>query len=246
MVRIITTISLFILLCSGSFGIRLLAQSTGSFRIEGAVCDGAGIAVPDAEIEFLRRGHTFTTVHTKRSGRYSTNLPFGEYRMAVRGGGRNSAIDYRRPDFMVDRPERVFIDVILRVARQTCDVGVTLRVPGPISPEPTPEDVKNACGGNDRFIPSETEAPFEMSIDYPERSLKDSRYVYGSDRASSLGQVSVAYNLFSLEANRVVYDVNTRTIEASGNVVTSDGSGKKQHFDSITLKMENGRAVPLR
>jgi len=73
-----------------------------------------------------------------------------------------------------------------------------------------------------------------------------SGYVYGGDRADSLGQAGVAYNLFSLEANRVAYDVKNRTIAATGNVVVADGSGRTQHADSIRFKIENGEAIKIR
>jgi hypothetical protein len=247
-------IAVFLVACStvvGQSG-QHLTQSTrmgksGMFRIEGEVNRDAGIVVPGAEVEFLRLGHTFRTMHANSKGRYATELPFGSYTMTVRGSGPYGPVVYRRPDFAVHDPERVVLNVTLRAPSETCDVGVTIRVPGPVTTEPTTEDAKNACGGNDRFpVPSDDGEPFEVGIDYPTRRPTDSGFVYGGDRPDSQGQVSVAYNLFSSWADRVVYNTKNRTIEAQGNVVTSDGSGKKQHADSIRFKMENGQAIETR
>jgi len=58
--------------------------------------------------------------------------------------------------------------------------------------------------------------------------------------------VFVAYNLFSLQADKVSYDVQKRTIEASGNVIAVNESGASQRADSMALKIENGQVTPLR
>jgi lipopolysaccharide assembly outer membrane protein LptD (OstA) len=55
----------------------------------------------------------------------------------------------------------------------------------------------------------------------------------------------VAYNLFTLQADRVDYDVQNRTLEATGNVATVSPNGVTQHADSLTFKFANGEASRL-
>jgi hypothetical protein len=57
--------------------------------------------------------------------------------------------------------------------------------------------------------------------------------------------VFVAYNLFTLRADRVVYDVQSRTLEATGNVVAENADGTIQRADSMKFRVENGEAIPL-
>ena len=57
--------------------------------------------------------------------------------------------------------------------------------------------------------------------------------------------VFVAYNLFTLRAERVVYDVQSKTLQATGNVVTVDADGATRRADSMTLEIENGRVTGL-
>jgi lipopolysaccharide assembly outer membrane protein LptD (OstA) len=59
-------------------------------------------------------------------------------------------------------------------------------------------------------------------------------------------QVFVAYNLFSLQADKVTYDPQKRTIEASGNVVAVNESGTTQRAGSMAFKIENGQVALLR
>lgn len=56
----------------------------------------------------------------------------------------------------------------------------------------------------------------------------------------------MAYNLFSLQADKVTYDVQKRTIEARGNVIAVSESGATQRTDSMAFKIENGQVVMLR
>lgn len=57
--------------------------------------------------------------------------------------------------------------------------------------------------------------------------------------------VSLAYNLFSLRADRVVYNTKENTLEAQGNVVMEDESGKHT-ADSVTFKIEDSQPRQLR
>jgi lipopolysaccharide assembly outer membrane protein LptD (OstA) len=56
--------------------------------------------------------------------------------------------------------------------------------------------------------------------------------------------VFVAYNLFTLRADRVGYDAQGRMLEATGNVVATNADGATEHADSMTFRIENGEAIP--
>jgi hypothetical protein len=95
-------------------------------------------------------------------------------------------------------------------------------------------------------VPSGNGLPFQLSI------LSGSRTTVG-DTCSYIGEktpqyqapVFVAYNLFSLQADKVIYDQQKRTIEASGHVVATDGSGVTSRADSMAFKIENGQVALL-
>jgi len=220
------------------------AKTTRSFRITGEIHTTAGIAVAGAEVEFLRHEHTIRVVRTNSKGHYDVTVPLGRYAMRVTGNA--GLLEYSRPDFDVNQPRLVVFNITLGIARPTCDLGHIFRVNGPSS-DSTAEDVKNACGGSDRFLtPSSKGEQFELGIDYPLRAPNGSGYVYGgANPSNSQEQVRVAYNLFSLQADHVVYDSKDGTITADGSVVIEDGSDKTQHFDSIAYRIENGSVILL-
>jgi hypothetical protein len=77
----------------------------------------------------------------------------------------------------------------------------------------------------------------------------DGGYVYSSAKETTgdlVTPVFVEYNFFSLQANEVAYDPKNSTIKASGDVVAVDESGATKRADSMTFKLENGQAIPLR
>jgi lipopolysaccharide assembly outer membrane protein LptD (OstA) len=55
--------------------------------------------------------------------------------------------------------------------------------------------------------------------------------------------IFVAYNLFTLQADEVVYDVKSQTLEASGNVVAESSDGTAEHSDSMVFKIKNGKVT---
>jgi hypothetical protein len=200
------------------------------------------IAVPRTEVTF--QGERITrTVTVDDNGSYQADLPFGLYKITAHGPmiGPQALKQYIR-QIRVESPMSVVLNGTLYKARMTCDAVV-----GGDTEEQKMEEWKNICGGEDSFpVPSKDGTPFQLCIQYPQRQASDRGYVYNSNKTAEPDvPVFVAYNLFSLEANTVFYDVKNRTIAASGNVVTADGLGETQHADSIRFKIENGEAVPL-
>ena len=80
---------------------------------------------------------------------------------------------------------------------------------------------------------------------YGNRTAVNGSYAYTSQKLLA-PQVFVAYNLFSLLADNVVYDAAHRTLEASGHVVVIRETAAAERADSISLKVENCEAIPLR
>jgi hypothetical protein len=88
--------------------------------------------------------------------------------------------------------------------------------------------------------------PFQIWIRYPQRQPTERGVVYSSDNIGWPSvPVVVAYNLFSLEADKVIYDGKSQTIKASGNVVVDNASGTPSRADSAAFKIENGQALPI-
>jgi hypothetical protein len=169
------------------------------------------------------------------SGFYQTDLPVGLYTMTAEAqtiGFRK----YSRPLFRVTPQITLTLNVTLYAQKNNCDVIVL------------DGDRKDACGGEELFpAPSDDGVPFQLSIRYSLRSLGDRGYVYSGDMEAinSYTPVAVAYNLTTLEAKHVAYDAEHRTLEANGHVAFLDESGTTHHSASLTLKIENGHAVPV-
>jgi hypothetical protein len=200
------------------------------------------LAIPRTEVTF-QSGHESKTVVVDDKGFYSADLPFGVYTMIAQGPTiwPQALTPYSRL-FRVASPTTVILNGTLYMARTDCDALV-----GGDSEEQKNEQWKDACGGNDSFlVPSKDGSPLQLYIQYPRRQTTDRGYLYTSNKIAEPDvPVVVAYNLFSLEANAIFYDLKDRTIAATGNVVTEDGSGKTEHADSIRFRIENGGAVPL-
>jgi len=200
------------------------------------------VVVPRTEVTFQGE-HETKTVVVDDKGSYNADLPVGVYKMVAQGPTiwPQALTEYTRL-FRVASPTTVILSGALYMARMNCDAVV-----GGETEQQKTEAWKNTCGGEDSFpVPSTDGAPLQLYIQYPQRQPSDRGYLYTSNKITEPDvPVFVAYNLFSLEADKVVYDVKNRTIAASGNVVTADGLGKTQHADSIRFKIENGQAVPL-
>lgn len=214
-----------------------------TFRVHGTIRTFTGSIVPRAEVTF--KGEQITkTVSSDSRGRYEAELPVGAYTMTASWSGVEK---YRRPQFRVESARAITLSITFYPDAPNCDpVFSRLASPDgtPKSPAPTQDDYNDVCGGQDSLpIPSEHGLTFDLLIQYSNRKRADDENTYGHD---ARGPVFVAYNLFSLEADRVIYDVKSRTIAASGNVLVGDGSEKMQHFDSISFRIEDGKAIPAK
>lgn len=199
-------------------------------------------AVPRTEITFQSERITRTVI-VDDIGSYQADLPFGLYKMTAQGPtiGPQALTRYVRL-FRVESPTTVVLKGSLYMARMNCDAVV-----GGDTGEQKMEAWKNVCGGEDYFpVPAKDGTPFQLYIQYPQRQASERGYIYTTNKvAEPNAPVFLAYNLFSLEANTVFYDVKTRTIAASGNVVVADGSGTTRHADSLGFRIEDGKVVPL-
>ncbi len=196
------------------------------------------VAVPRTEVTF-RGAHATKTVTVDDKGFYQADLPVGLYKMTIETATivSQALTPYARL-FGVKSPGTVVLNGSLYMAHMTCDIMVGG------TPEQQVEETKNACGGEDRFsIPSKDDAPLELYIRYSNREVTEQGYGYGGDKHPERVPVFVAYNLFTLQADGISYDRKNGSITAVGNVVTEDGSGKIQHFDSVVFRIENGKAT---
>jgi hypothetical protein len=192
-----------------------------------AVIQGAKVTFESEQVK--------KTVITSGAGIYETDLPLGDYTMTVHVAGFRP---YRRPLFRVTAASGLTFDVTLSVA-STCDLVVV-----PATPQNLAAAEKEFCLHEDVFpISSRNGAPFQLYIRYVKHMDIAGRYTYTGQKIPNEDPVFVAYNLFSLRADRVTYDEKSGMIEASGNVVVVDESGKPQHADYASFKVEDGQAV---
>jgi hypothetical protein len=212
-------------------------------HVRGTIADPLGGVIPGVKVTFQSEPLT-TTVTTNNVGVYEADLPPGEYTMTAQGprGFRF----YRRPLFRVTSPDRAVINATLMVG-PPCGDGVRIR-----GTQATAEQEQgistDACEREDLIrVLSDNKVPFQVSILYGSRTPVGSTYTYlGEKTPEYAAPVFVAYNLFSLQADKIIYDVENRTIEASGNVVSVNELGTTHHADSMVFKVEDGQVALLR
>ena len=230
--RVRVSVSLAVLLCClPGFG-QVAPTRTETFHVEGTIKDRLGAVIPGATITFQSEKLS-RTVTTNNIGFYEAVLPLGEYTMTAQSQGFRP---YRRPLFRVASPLSVRFEIILPIEKNINRVVVGT------DPGPPPY-----CGEESFSVPSKEGVPFQLYIRYGGlRSTTGETLEYRGDKTAYDDPVFVAYNLFSLQAERVIYDVKNRTMEATGNVVLADESGKTRHVDEINLRFDNGQAAAVR
>jgi hypothetical protein len=234
-------------------------------HIHGTIRNLAGAAVSNVDVVFRR--DTFTkTVFTDEEGSYDVDLPAGLYTMTASPLERFLE-GYRRPLFRVGSSTTLTLDVTFNPIGGSCDLVSPVG-----APRPNADDARSFCGGWDSFpVPSEDGVPFEIFVRFQSGHTIDHKEVYSTRKPLTgveippLGQpipddwpahsrvisagieipVFVAYNLFTLRADKVVYDVPGRTLEATGNVVADNANGATQLAHSMKFRIENGEAIPL-
>lgn len=212
-----------------------------TFRVSGTIRDFRDSRVRGAKVTFESRKNSIT-VSSDTSGFYEADLPVDLYTMTAKSV-EGYLQRYRRPLFRANTPASLTFNITLGPAGPFCDIKK------PVAGQPPPaDDGVRDCGGVDTFpVASQDNVPFDLFIQYETRMPTDGGYTYngGAPLADSQGAVFVAYNLFTLEADRVVYDVQRRTLEGTGNVVVENADGTTRHANSMTFKIENGEAILL-
>ena len=229
-------------------------KDSASFEVKGIMVGPRDSIAAGVRVQF-DSDSVHAAVKTDNTGAYSVELPFGLYKMRAQPPPEQSSRpsvfqDYVRPPFLVLSRRTVILNGSLYFARPTCDIKVVNKSGEPITSQQMENSTKSVCGGQDVFsAPSSDGMPFEVYFQYPKRHCTDGVCTYVSDKMYDGEEpvpVFVAYNLFSLEASKVVYDTKHAILTATGHVVVADASGNHLHFESATFKIENGQAVPTR
>jgi hypothetical protein len=216
-----------------------LAANPQTFEVKGKITDQMGAFVRGARVTF-HGDHLNKIVATNDVGVYETDLPLGVYTMTAE---RNGFRTYRRPLFRVTAPTSLTLDVILTLPVITDSFAVS-----------SPKGAADCSNGDPSLdlgaifldsIRSKDGTPFQLYIRYTSATVINGSCIYTGRTSPYEDTVFVAYNLFSLQANRVVYNAKLRTIEATGNVVAVNELGVKQRSETMTLKIEDGKAVPI-
>jgi hypothetical protein len=205
--------------------------------------DFTGAVVPGTELTF-RDEQVTKTVTANSAGFYEADLPAGVYTMTAQAPEpryRGFEI-YRRPLFRAMSPTTLILNVVFTLRRISCDITVTNKSGGPATADDLKAAEKNFCGGEDLIpIPSRDGIPFQLRVRYGRGTVG---YVYKADKSINNVPVLVEYNLFSLQAERVTYDPQSRTIQAEGRVLVVD-SGGTSRAETMTLKLEDGQTARI-
>lgn len=217
----------------------IFAQKT--FHVRGKIVDSY-TAIVGAEVKF-EGSNTTETVSSDGRGLYRAELPVGSYSMTVTKGSAY----YKRPLFRVSSPKTIVLDVTLSRLVRSCDPGaIIVRRPDGTTEKTetgTPDDLRDECGGWDRFpIFSGEGGSFELLVRYDRRRRSDGERVYDSGFRNP---VLVTFNLFTLTADHVTYDIASRTLVATGNVTTANGSAGSTRSNSVKFRIADDRVLRL-
>jgi hypothetical protein len=224
--------------------IHTLSQKT--FHVRGKVVDSGNSAIVGAEVKFEGSNAT-ETVSSDSRGSYRAELPVGLYSMTVAKGSSGYRKYYRRPLFRVSSPKTIVLDVTLYPPLPSCDPGsiTATRPDGTPETKPVgnPQDLRDVCGGLDRYpLPSDEGVPFELLVRYSSRLRRDSEIIYNGGFQNP---VFVAFNLFTLTADHVTYNMDSRTLLATGNVTTTNGSAGSTHANSMKFRIDDASVLRL-
>jgi hypothetical protein len=231
-----------LLLCTTLFGQSSTPTTQPqTFHLSGTITDPNEAVIRGVKVTFQNE-QLSKTVATNDVGVYEADLPLGLYTITAESRGFRL---YRRPLFRVASLSGIVFDATLLVAG-TCDILVVGNSGRDATPEEWAAAYKDACPSEEIFpAPSKDGAPFQLSIRYGNRTANDDTHSYIGVKSPYEAPVFVAYNLFSLQADHVVYNLKSRTIEASGNVVVANESSAKQRAGKMIFKIEDGRAILL-
>ncbi len=228
------------LVCSALLGQSAApARQPQTFHVKGQIKSSSGYDVDGARISF-ENDKTRKIVSSDNKGFYEAELPVGDYTMTV-----NSPVFMacHRPFFRVSSPMRLTFDFTLHPVGLATDVPVD-----PSNPAVRASALYDISPYGEEFlpVPSGDGAPLQLYILYSTRSRNGDIGTYVGDFYPPYqNRVFVAYNLFSMWADRVIYDEKTRTIEAHDNVCVAKESGAPHCDYSATFKIEDGHVTSL-
>jgi len=203
-----------------------------TFHVQGTIDSMTNGAIPRVEVSFVG-GNVSRTVVVDDKGFYQADLPVGAYTMTA-AFPRSGLTKYTR-FFRVPLPITVTLNGSL-YATYSCD--------GVWAGEPTEEQFKDSSGGEDSFpFPSKDGVPLQLNIRYVRRERREKLLSYSSNGVVKR-PVSVAYNLFALQADSVNYSPTDGIVRAYGQVMIEDQQGQT-HASSAGYKFDDGKATRI-
>ena len=216
------------------------ATQPQTFHVRGTITDPLEGVIREVKVTFQNE-QLSRTVTTNNIGVYEADLPLGNYTMVAQGPSGFRL--YRRPLFHLTLPSSAILNATLLVGNPCGDMIIVNGSGEPVTDEQWKAATEHCRGEELIPIPSGDGLPLQLSIRYGSRTPIGGIYSYVGEKTRQYQTpVFVAYNLFSPQADKVTYDVQKRTIEARGNVTAVNESGATQRADSMSFKIENGRA----
>jgi hypothetical protein len=216
-----------------------------TFHVQGTITNSAGEPVFRVKVEFHSKDpkdpntDKIKVLDTDAAGFYQTDLPLGDYTMTGQALGFRP---YRRPFFRVTAPTRLTFDVTLHDIA-ACD-QLVFNGPGVFTPDEWAANQKESCLRED-FLPLSSRAgPFQLSFRYGSRAHEHGGYAYEAEKNGN-GEIPVfvAYNQFTLQADKAVFDPHKKTIAASGDVVAWNEPDTIQRAEAATFRIDNDRVI---
>lgn len=184
--------------------------------------DGSAINVTFESGSFSR------TVTANGEGFYEAELPFGNYVMKVQNWHR-----YGECRFCAHQPGQSTYERQLFRVTSPLKLVFNLTLPGGFQKQ-------------ELRLPAKDGTPFRLAVRYGDYRHGFTGTIWFDYDPRTGDPVFVEYNLCSLQASHVVYHKKQKTIEATGDVIFDDGSGKQETYDPLFLKIEDGTLTPIK
>jgi hypothetical protein len=234
------TILMIPLVCSA-----LLGQSAPpthypqTFHVKGNLKSSSGYDINGARVSF-ESDKTRKIVSSDNKGFYEAELPVGDYTMTITSPVFMAC---HRPLFRVASPMCLTFDFTLHPIGLASDVPVD-----PTDPAVRASVLYDISPYGEEFFPAPSKdgVPFQLYIRFSTHSRQGETDTYMSDFYPPYrNRVFVAYNLFSMWADEVIYDEKSGTIEAHDNVCVAKESDAVHCDYSAVFKIKDGHVIPL-
>jgi hypothetical protein len=221
------------------------ATSRSGVHISGSISQ-CGESVPGIVVRF--EGNAPQLVNANDAGVYEADLPLGiwtettDMQPLAATAGNAAVRSLSRPrHFRLSAPGSLVLDIQLR---PPVGCSVAIFTPGGHLATPEQESERDTYCWGEKFFPAPSSDGVPFEVDLFGLVADTGVDACSTNHSKTAHREFATFNLLSVHADKVIYHPGERILEASGNVVVADESGKRRK-DSAKFEIGDGQAKTL-